>query len=102
MCDRGHSSSAPIDQATREPRAVDPHRRWRATDLHLDDTGAGLIVPAFGALDANGIATSQFVLPPGAPPSLIGATAHHAFVVFERQEPSASMVSNAAAVYFAP
>lgn len=72
------------------PGAVDPVTGI-AVPLNVDayllalalGSGAGLISPFVGVLDADGSGESSFVLPPGQNPALAGTVIHHGFLTVD-------------------
>ncbi len=61
------------------------------------------VIPgSLGALDGEGRAETVLAVPPGAPPALLGATIHHAYLVFSGPPSAATAIlaSNAAALTF--
>jgi hypothetical protein len=74
-----------------------------AYTLHtLQNPGGPPLTGSWGTLDAAGKAAAAFTLTPGQLPSLVGLTAHHAYVNFDLGLPGVSMASNAVAVDFTP
>ncbi|MEX1024525.1 MAG: FG-GAP repeat protein [Planctomycetota bacterium] len=75
-------------------------------NLTLTNPNSAVLVNTFSALDAAGRSTAAFVLPPGSNPSLVGRTAHHAFVTLDfTSNPGALQISfagNAADVQLVP
>lgn len=55
-----------------------------------------------GVLDANGAASASLVLPPHVPPSLSGATLHHAYVVLDPASGRFVLASNAVPLVLRP
>ena len=72
------------------------------TQLLLATGGGGLVAPLVGALDPFGRADSSFTLPAGAPPEIVGLTAHHAYVAVSLAPLGVKHVSNAVPVVFVP
>ncbi|MEZ5977047.1 MAG: PQQ-dependent sugar dehydrogenase [Planctomycetota bacterium] len=64
------------------------------TNFTLSAFGAPPLVNNFGVLDAEGRATARFVVPPGSPPSFVGKTIHHAYLVFDLATGALQFVSN--------
>lgn len=63
--------------------------------------GAGVVTNASGVLDADGAADAAVHVPSGLPPTVIGATVHHAVVTLDSaQNPTA--VTNAVAITLVP
>ena len=52
-------------------------------DLTLQNPDQPPLSASFGTLGLTGTAIASFTLPPGGPPSLVGATVHHAYVVLD-------------------
>lgn len=61
-----------------------------------------LLPASLGTLDPWGRATTSFTLPPQSVPNLVGATAHHAFVVLDSISLAVELASNPTPVLIAP
>lgn len=71
-------------------------------NLTLKDAGNAALSPSLALLDGNGDATCTFTLPPGLGASLLGLTAHHAFIVIDSTIGTVEAVSNPVGVEFVP
>ena len=91
---------------------TDPGLSIGPTVLPINPTGAYFLhtaqspnaaplVGSMGLLDAAGMATASFALPPGVSPSASGITLHHAYVVLDESD-SVVFASNAVPLTLAP
>ena len=72
------------------------------TQFTLSQPNSALLPASFGQLDPWGRAYASFELPPGSPPSTIGLTVHHAFVVLDQTTLALESASNAVPVTIGP
>ena len=72
------------------------------TQFTLSQPNSALLPTSFGQLDPWGRAYASFELPPGSPPSTIGLTLHHAFVVLDQTTLALEAASNAVPVTIGP
>ncbi|MBI1381682.1 MAG: hypothetical protein GC161_11420 [Planctomycetaceae bacterium] len=72
------------------------------TQFTLSQPNSALLPASIGQLDPWGRAYASFELPPASPPSTIGLTVHHAFLVLDQTTLALESASNAVPVTIGP
>ncbi|MBI1379737.1 MAG: hypothetical protein GC161_01470 [Planctomycetaceae bacterium] len=72
------------------------------TQFTLSQPNSALLPASIGQLDPWGRAYASFELPPASPPSTIGLTVHHAFLVLDQTTLALEAASNAVPVTIGP